>query len=838
MHCTGCKGNLQYLLDEDIKPAFFTFKHIDVSPNFQKLIVEIEDNKTSEEEVRRYITQTLAGSEYELVAENARYYWIMGGLGLGIGALILILAMTHGLGFWPVQWVVAVGSMGLHCLLGSESFRKAKIELQRGKPAMDTLFVLSTTAAMLMSLLALVVPGLPMMFEASLLIFGFRHLGIALKKSIYTTPNLPIRYQKLRSSAVSAEEASVLRPGDVIAIQAGARIPIDGWLLPKPDLPITQPYAMDVSRVKGSYIPEQLQAGDAVVDGMVARHDCVMQVGLGHSLHYFSKKPAIVACPKGQIWLFPGQSQIEVVARSDRDDKLVQFALSEMHLQEQYKPSYFTAILQALRLNTAATHLPKPARHQLARALVQQAASHGLTRTASSIERLDKELEDAGCRMTPTQDETDRMLQYFVPIVMGVAAISGVIAAYYFSPLIAIRCVISILVSACPCTLGFVTPLVMDFARAKGKQAGVILSQADALETLAKCDTVLLDLHGTVTKGQTEAKVLVHDVARKTEIETCLARLEQHTEQHVGKAIYARIQGDTLLQDSGGVHPQDIQRYAGGIGATLQGKHYLLGNSNLLRQFGAEKLADGQPNTTYLLEKVGRRYRKLATITIQDPLRADASVMVQTLNQRGVDVYMLTGADLVTAQQYAKDLPGLKGIYAGYSEEQSKLSVVKNLQNAGRRVLMIGDGANDAAAMKEAHASIAMKHALSDEGAQYLAKARILNGNMLAVIDALDIAYQALWRIKLNLYLSFIYNIAMVLLTNYMILAMGMVLHPGLCAALMVLQVGVIILSTYYFKRQPLPSKNLVSQTGLFQNTVSQAATNDRHYLQPLFRTS
>ena len=831
VHCTGCKGSLQYLLDDETKPSFFQFKKIDVSANFQKLIVEIDDDRTSEEEVRRYITQTLTGSDFELVVESARYYWILGGLGLGLGALILILAMTQGLGFWPVKWATAAVSSGLTLLLGAESFRKAKIELQRKKPAMDCLFLLSTGAATIISLLALVIPGLPMMFEASLLIFGFRNIGIAIKKSLYTTPNLPVRYQRLKTTAHSGsnEDDMVLRPGEEIAIRAGARIPIDGWLLPKHDLPITQMYAMDVSRIKGTYLPESLYADDAVLDGMVAQNDCVMQVGLGHALRYFSKKPSgIAACPKGQIWIYPDVSSIRVIARSDRDDKVVQFPLTQADLQGRSGLSSFSAILNALRLNTVMTHLETPIRQQLARALVQHADKYGLTQTASSLARLDKELEDAGCRATPIQDQTDRMLQYFVPVVIGVALVSGLVAAYFFSPLIAVRCVISILVSACPCTLGFVTPLVMDFARAKGKQAGVIFSQADAIETLADCDTVLLDIHGTATKGQTEANIVVHHASRQHEIEQCLARLEQHTDQHVGKAIYARLEGDTLLKDTWVLPTHNIERYAGGIGATMQGKHYVLGNRDLLRQFGAEKLADGAANTTYLLEKVGETYQKLATITVHDPLRSDAALAVQQMKKRGLNVYILTGTDQQSAEKYSGDLLGVDRIYAGYSEGQSKITVVKNLQSAGHRVLMIGDGANDASAMKEAHASIAMKHVLSDEGAQYLAKARILNGNMLTVIDALDIARQALWRIKVNQFCSLVYNLAVVLLTNVIVLTTGIVLHPGICAALMLLQIGLIILSTYQFKRQPLPTKSLPPHSSLFR-AAPLAAREGKH---------
>ena len=110
--CSGCKGNLKYLLDVETKPEYFKFKNIDVSSNLQKLVVEVEDNDIpiSEEEVRRYINHTLASSAYELIVEGARYYWILGGLGLVIGTIILILAVTNGLVlFFQVQNIWCLG---------------------------------------------------------------------------------------------------------------------------------------------------------------------------------------------------------------------------------------------------------------------------------------------------------------------------------------------------------------------------------------------------------------------------------------------------------------------------------------------------------------------------------------------------------------------------------------------------------------------------------------------------------------------------------------------------------------------------------------------------------
>ena len=488
--------------------------------------------------------------------------------------------------------------------------------------------------------------------------------------------------------------------------------------------------------------------------------------------------------------------------------------------------NHFHSVLTSLQLNTASNHLSKPAHQQLSRALVPHAAQHGLTKTASSLARLEKELEDAACKAAPIQEKADQILGYFVPVVLGVAVVSGVIAACFFSPEIAVRCMISILVSACPCTLGFVTPLVMDFARTKGKQAGVVFSQPDSIQRFSEAEVVLLDIHGTATQGKPAVQnIVIHDTSRTREIETQLARLEQHLDHHIGKAIYAAVNGDELLRDTWRIQEEDIERLPGGIGARIQGKHYVVGNSNLLQHLGMP-FANAQPNTTYFLERDGATYRPLATIDVHDPLRSDAALTVQQMKKRGLKVYLLTGADQTTAEKYAQDLPGLDGIYAGYADGLAKREKVRSIQEDGPhplRVLMIGDGANDGPAMKEAHASIAMKHSLSDEGAQYQAQARILNHSLLTAVDAVDIATQAMWRIKLNLWLSLIYNLAVVIVTNFLVLAMGIVLHPGICAALMVMQVGFIIASTYYFKQQPLPTRSLPAQSSLFRESASLA---------------
>lgn len=826
--CGSCKGSLKaLLLDEDTKPQYFTFQSVDTSENFQQLVVEVEerDPPVSEEEVRRYITHTLQDTDYELIVEDARYYWILGTLGLVIGTIILLLMVSNSLVLLPVKLLTALVSVGLTLVLGAESFRKAKIEWQQRKPAMDSLFLLSTGAATVISLLGLVLPGLPLMFEASLLIFGFRYIGIALKKSMYHTPNLPVHYQRLQGVKASDTEEAVFMPGETLSIQAGQIIPIDGWLIPQSGTTSDKTYAMNVRRIRGAYLPEHLSEDDAVMAGMEAQTDCKMQIGLGHTFHYFQQKPA-QTCPRKQIWIYPENGNIKATTYSARDKKWVHFTVSSQNLTDRTGKNYFPEMLQALELGTFETHLPKAQQQLLARVLATYAPTHGLQQTRSSLAYLEKELEEAGLKAAPIQDQANQILEYFVPVVLVIALVSGVMAAYFFSPLIAVRCVISILVSACPCTLGFVTPLVMDFARIKGKEAGVVFSQSDAIQRFTEVDKVLIDIHGTATKGEPVAQVLIHDAERAVEIETHLARLEQHSAHHVGKAIYAAVNGDTLLRNTDRLSPADIETYAGGIGATIHGKKYILGNQNVMVQFGIN-LEQPRPNMTYLIEQTATGYQCLATIKLHDPLRPDTALAIQHLKRRpGLKVYLFTGADEETANQYAQELPGLDGVYSGLADAGAKVEKLRSIQLTSR-VLMIGDGANDGPAMKEAYASIAMKHKQSDEGAQYQAKARILNAQMMTVVNALEIADQAMWRINFNLCLSLIYNLSIVILTNVLVLALGIVLHPGFCAALMVIQVGFIILSTYYFKQQPLPSQSVLVQSSMFgaQSNMEKGAS-------------
>ncbi len=836
---TCCKGNLECLLNDDTKPAFFTFESIDVSSNYQQLIIQITDDVASKEDVERYIQHTLNGTNYALVNTSSRKYWLRGLMGLGVGGIILCLSFIQPY-VVSLKILTAILSIPLTCLLGLESFREAEIELRRRTLAMDSLFMISTVTAIVMSCAAFFIPGLPMMFETGLLLFGFRYLGIALKQSIFEKTTSPAQYERLiaqkkAKKLIGNQQEEVLidqlLPGDMIHLESEMLVPLDGWLVPDGD-----DHWMDVSRQEGSFTPKKFARNAPVLAGMVNKTPCKMQVGLGHTLKYFSKKP-IEPCPQGEIWVYPHKYGIHIKSHSDRTQDQVRFVLSPKDLIDDHGNEHEQDILDFLRVSATGTsnehiksHLSQSARDQLSRAMVQYAAQYGLQKTASFLQRLDQGLDASSSESLPYAAETTLISRFFVPTVLGIALISGIIAGCFFSPLIAVRCVMAILVSACPCALGFITPLVMHFTKERAKTMGIVFGQEDAIQRFAEVDIVALDIHGTATQGLPKLNITILDAQQKKSIETKLALIEQHSTHYLGKAIYEKVKGNRLLQDLTLLDlDKDLEVQQGGIVARIEGCEYFLGNHRFLGRHGI-RLPEDRPGMTYFIAKAEGGYRNLAVIEMHDELRRDTNEAVLQLKQRGYQVHLISGADNATAATYGEKIQGITKIYANCFPidtlgQKGKDSWIKEWQAAGHRVLMVGDGVNDAPAFKVAYASIVMQHVASDEGINYQAKARIFNHKMMSVVHALDLAQQSLWTIKLNLFFSLIYNVMAVMLTNMLLLACGIMMHPAFCAALMMLQTGFIILTAYRLMHHVLPLAKAPGRVGLFGTGVAQART-------------
>jgi len=137
-HGDCCVGNVRYALEGENQPAFFNFAEINLSPDFKRLMIKVDDDATTEEEVRRYIHQAFEDSDFKLVRETARKYWQKAALGLSTGVVLLMLSLIMSTLPLPAMIVIAIVGVGLTAVLGGESLRKAKSEFKRREPGMDT----------------------------------------------------------------------------------------------------------------------------------------------------------------------------------------------------------------------------------------------------------------------------------------------------------------------------------------------------------------------------------------------------------------------------------------------------------------------------------------------------------------------------------------------------------------------------------------------------------------------------------------------------------------------------------------------------------------------------
>jgi len=322
----------------------------------------------------------------------------------------------------------------------------------------------------------------------------------------------------------------------------------------------------------------------------------------------------------------------------------------------------------------------------------------------------------------------------------------------------------------------------------------------------------------------TQAKpvVEIHYHVRAEEeqqVKLILALLEQHSSHFMADAIYTTLGGNELIIQSGlRVDSKQVVQHRDGVAFWLEGKQYLLGNCDYLSERHGIKIADDCPGQNYLMVLANRTVQKLATIVIVDPLRSSAEAVVPELVARKLDVALSTGMSIKTAHHFGKKIGFYEdNIYSTSLDDPKKRTKVSVVQEKGPLVCMVGDGVNDVVAMEAAHVSMVMCHRLGDHSAQQNARVRILDGRVMSIVRARDIAHQAMQNLRENLWGSLLYNCAVVLLTVVLLLAFGVVLHPGIGAALMVLQVCLIFWHANRFKQQALPSYTAaLKERGLF----------------------
>jgi len=388
----------------------------------------------------------------------------------------------------------------------------------------------------------------------------------------------------------------------------------------------------------------------------------------------------------------------------------------------------------------------------------------------------------------PIQKLADVVSGYFVPIVIAIAAISFLV--WYFAgpePRMAYAAItaVSVLIIACPCALGLATPMSIMVATGKGATMGVLFRNAEAIETLRKVDTLVVDKTGTLTEGRPKVTQVV-TVAGMDEptLLRLAASVEKGSEHPLASAIVA---GASARGAGTGEVSAFVSHTGKGVAGTVDGRTVLLGNGKLLEQF--QIAPGGLAEQAEVLRTEGQTVMFVAVdgkaaglLVVSDPIKETTPEAIRQLHDEGIRIVMLTGDNRVTAEAVAKKL-GIDEVLAEVLPDQ-KAEAVKKLQEAGKVVAMAGDGINDAPALAQAQVGIAM--GTGTDVAMESAGVTLVKGDLRGIVRARRLSRATMANINQNLFFAFIYNaLGVPIAAGVLYPFSGMLLSPMIAAAAM-----------------------------------------------------
>jgi Cu+-exporting ATPase len=416
--------------------------------------------------------------------------------------------------------------------------------------------------------------------------------------------------------------------------------------------------------------------------------------------------------------------------------------------------------------------------------LIMEARKVGSETLLAQIVRM---VAEAQRSRAPIQKLADVVAGYFVAAVIAVALITFGIW-YFFGPephlASALIAAVSVLIIACPCALGLATPMSIMVATGRGAMMGVLFKNAEAIETMRKIDTLVVDKTGTLTLGKPKLTGVITADIEETELLQLAASLEKGSEHPLAAAIVegAQERGVKLTE------AKEFDSHTGkGVSGQVEGRQVLLGNKRLLDDFGvnadslspeAERMrAEGQ--TVMFVAVAGKPAGLLA---VSDPIKESTPEAIRQLHEEKIRLIMLTGDNKATAHAVAKKL-NIDEVVAEVLPDE-KAAVVKKFQDEGLMVAMAGDGINDAPALAQAHVGIAM--GTGTDVTMESAGVTLVKGDLSGIVRARKLSRAAMRNIKQNLFWAFAYNsVGVPVAAGILYPFFGILLSPIIAAAAM-----------------------------------------------------
>lgn len=375
----------------------------------------------------------------------------------------------------------------------------------------------------------------------------------------------------------------------------------------------------------------------------------------------------------------------------------------------------------------------------------------------TTLAQIIKLVDEAGNSKAPIARVADKVSGIFVPIVIGIAIITGIVwilAGQTFE--FALSNAVAVLVISCPCALGLATPVAIMVSTGKAAEYGILIKNAAALENMAHMDTIVLDKTGTITSGKPSVQQVVTDLDQKQFL-ALAASLEVGSGHPLAKAVVDHAQENKV-----DLLPIDqFESISGkGIKGVVQGKRLLAGNYKFCKEQGVvftdeivhaieEAAAKGWTPLIFVQEQ-----KVIGWINVADTIKETSKAAIQAFKEKGMHVVMLTGDNQKTAKTIAKEL--LVDEVISDVLPTDKENVIRTLQGQGRKVIMVGDGINDAPALMRADIGIAIGN--GTDIAIDSADVVLMKSSLLDINTAIDLSRKTIRNIHMNLFWAFFYN--------------------------------------------------------------------------------
>ncbi|MCM1312935.1 MAG: heavy metal translocating P-type ATPase [Roseburia sp.] len=426
------------------------------------------------------------------------------------------------------------------------------------------------------------------------------------------------------------------------------------------------------------------------------------------------------------------------------------------------------------------------------------------------LSRIIHHVQDAQGSKAPVQKTVDKVSSVFVPTIMAVAAVSFV-AWMVLAPekglAYGLLAMITTLIIACPCALGLATPTALMVGIGKGAERGILIKDAESIETARLIDCIVLDKTGTITEGKPAVSdmmtlLFANEEARKQAL-SILRSIERKSEHPLAQAIVH----DLATYDNE-VNIMDFESITGsGVTAIVNKILYFVGRKELLTENEIDipeelsEQAEQWAKEAKTIVWFGNERQALAVIAITDKIKTTSAAAIKMLHARNISVYMLTGDNEKAARAIAGQV-GIKHVTAGVLPEE-KVAFIKELQKQGHKVAMVGDGINDSAALAHANVSIAMGN--GSDIAIDAAMVTILSSDLTKIAETIQLSEYTVRTIRENLFWAFVYNIIAVPVAAGILYPInGFLLNPMIGGAAMAMSSVSVVLNSLRLKRKKI----------------------------------